>query len=72
MYNYCLRDPYESFDLMSFLNVLCSYDFPIKVNYALAVILKKGNEGAPLFEYSYSNKNYDFETDTAFQLKMIF
>ena len=53
---------------MRFLNVLHSYDFPIKVNYSLAVILKKGNESGPLFEYSYSNKNYDVEMDTAFKI----
>ena len=43
-YNYCLCDPYESFDLTSFFNVLCSYDFSVKVNYSCAVILKKGDE----------------------------
>ena len=49
----------QLFDLMSFLNFLRSYDFPIKVDYSLAVILKKGNESAQLFEYPYSIKNYD-------------
>ena len=53
---------------MRFLNVLRPYDFPIKVNYSLTVILKKGNEGDPLFEYSYSNKNNDVEMATAFKI----
>ena len=44
------------------------YDFLVKVKYYFAVILKKGDESLPLFEYSYANKYFDVELDAAFKI----